>query len=83
MAAPETERPFFGRVDAEKIRFARASRGGQVTPFQPIVLATISAVDGGSVLAVKLRPHREARSLSGLFTLAGFTLLGAAAPWDS
>ena len=80
MESPQTDRPFFGRVDDEKIRFARASRGGQVTPFQPIVLATISAADGGRVMEVKMRPHREARSLSGLFTLTGFALLCASAP---
>ena len=80
MESPETDHPFFGRVDDEKIRIARASRGGQVTPFQPIALISISAAADGSVLEVKLRPHREARSLSGLFMLAGFTLLGAALP---
>ena len=80
MASPETERPFFGRVDPEKIRIARASRGGQVTPFQPIVLVTISEAGDGSVMAVKMRPHREAHSLAGLFTLAGFTLIGASVP---
>ena len=80
MASPKTQLPFFGVVSAERIRIARATRGGQVTPYQPILLATIEPESGGSLLALTLRPHRETRSLSGLFTLAGFVLIGAALP---
>ena len=80
MESPETDHPFFGRVDDEKIRIARASRRGQVTPFQPIVLIAVSATADGSRLEVKLRPHREAVSLSGLFMIAGLTMIGAAIP---
>jgi hypothetical protein len=80
MAAPETSLPFFGLVSDEKIRIARATRGRQVTPFQPILLGTITAADDGSALTLQLRPHREARSLSGLFGVAGFVLIGAALP---
>ena len=80
MESPATERAFFGLVSAEKIRIARASRGRQVTPFQPILLIELSAEQTGSQLNITLRPHREARSLSGVFALAGFTLIGAALP---
>ncbi len=80
MESPETALPFFGLVSAEKIRIARASRGGHVTPFQPILLGTISAAPGGSLLELKLRPHRETKSLSGLFALTGFVMLGSSIP---
>ena len=80
MQSPRTDHPFFGLVNDEKIRIARASRGRQVTPFQPILLGTITAAGSGSTLELKMRPHREARSLSGVFTLAGFVLIGASLP---
>lgn len=80
MESPETPLPFFGLVSEEKIRIARASRGGQVTPFQPILLGTITAASDGSLLTLKLRPHRETKSLSGLFTLTGFIMLGSSIP---
>lgn len=80
MESPETDRAFFGVVRPERIRIARATRGRPVTPFQPILLITITDEQTGSLIDVTLRPHREARSLSGVFALAGFTLIGAALP---
>ncbi|MFT5685734.1 MAG: hypothetical protein ACI8RZ_006688 [Myxococcota bacterium] len=80
MESPQTTLPFFGLVSAEKIRIARASYGGPVTPYQPILLATLSAAGEGSLLELTLRPHRETKSLSGLFAVAGFVLLGASIP---
>ncbi len=80
MDAPQTHRLFFGEVSAERVRIAVASRGRQVTAFQPILRVAITPQDPGSQLDVTFRPHPQTRTLSGLFAVAGFTLIGAAIP---
>ncbi|MEL6349056.1 MAG: hypothetical protein AAFV53_38485 [Myxococcota bacterium] len=81
MDAPKTDRPFFGQIE-ERIRFAVASRGNEVTAFQPILRLTIEpdADNAGSVVQVRLRPHGESRSFAGLFAVFGGTIAIAALP---
>lgn len=80
MASPTTSRPFFGHVSAERIRLAVSNEGRDVTPFQPILLLTLHPDSAGSRLDVKLRPHRQARSFTGLFAGFGALIILAALP---
>lgn len=81
MEAPETALPFFGLVSEGRIRLAVSSRGREVTPFQPILLLNVTDPDdGGSLVEVTLRPHREASSLAGLYAGLGVLIILAAIP---
>ena len=80
MASPKTSRPFFGLVAAERIRLAVSNEGRDVTPFQPILLLSLHPDSTGSRLDVKLRPHRQARSFTGLFAGLGVLVILAALP---
>lgn len=80
MAAPETDRPFFGQMDIERPRIAVASRGQEVTAFQPILRLTLTPTAAGSEISVRMRPHPESRSFAGLFAVFGGTLIVAALP---
>lgn len=82
MEAPDTPLPFFGLVEPGRIRIALSTRGRdrQVTPFQPILLVTVSGAPQGSAVEVTLRPHREASSFAGLFAIIGGMVILAAIP---
>ena len=62
------------------MRIVLASRGQETTPFQPLLLLTLSPEGTGSRVALTLRPHRESGTLSGLFALFGGLLILAALP---
>ena len=79
LRAPDTDRPFFGRVTADRIRVALVHRGIDTSPFQPIVTVELLADGGGSRVELELAPHPNARTLGGVFALGAVLLLGASA----
>ncbi|MEC7949351.1 MAG: hypothetical protein VX265_17420 [Myxococcota bacterium] len=79
LRTPETELPLFGRVEADRIRIALVHRGVDISPFQPIVGVVIEASGRGSLVALHLAPHPNARTFAGAFALCAILLLLAAA----
>jgi hypothetical protein len=74
-----SELPLFGQCTADGFKIAALPRGPDVSPFQPILDGTITALDGGCRVSVEMAPHPGARTFAGLFVLGGGMLLVAAA----
>ncbi len=78
LRSPATERPFFGEIQEERLRFALVPRQDAITPFAAIARGTIVANLGGALLDLRLSPHPDARPFSLLFQGFGLVLgLGA------
>lgn len=79
LRTPETDRAFFGRVKSDSFFLAPVHRGGDVTPFQPLLRGQWSANGTGTVLTATLSPHPHAQSYDIAFHLVGLLLLLGAA----
>ena len=70
LRTPETERAFFGRVTTDGFVVAPVHRGGDVTPFQPLIRGTVAPSDtGGTRLHLHLHPHPHAQAYDIVFTV--------------
>ncbi len=78
LRAPETERPFFGKVGPEEFTIAVIPRGVDVSPYQPILRGRVAGAEEGSVVALTLAPHPGARPLVGVHAVGALLLVGAA-----
>jgi hypothetical protein len=78
LKAPKTERPFFGRVgDEGSFTIAMVPRGERLTPYQPMIHGRVlDEGDSSSRIELKLAPHPQARTYSGVFGLAAL-MVGA------
>jgi hypothetical protein len=77
LRAPKTERDWFGTIEEDRFSIAMIATDGSGTPFQPILRGEVGAQDGGSLIALELAAHPDARAFSVLFVIGGL-LLGAA-----
>ncbi len=77
LRAPTTDRNWFGRVEESTFRVAMVMTDGSGSPFQPILRGAVTAQGEGSLVALELAAHPDARAFSGLFVIGG-VLLGAA-----
>lgn len=76
LRTPETERAFFGRVTTDGFVVAPVHRGGDVTPFQPLIRGTVVPSDGGGTrLHLHLHPHPHAQAYDIVFTVVGVLML--------
>ena len=75
LRAPETERPFFGKVFDDRFHIALVPSTHDVTPFHPIARVQLSAApSGGTLLSAELAHHPNARSFALAFQVGGAAL---------
>lgn len=80
LEAPETEHPFFGKVRPDGFSVALVPHARDVTPFHPIIRATIKpSPDGGSTLDAELAHHPNARTFAPVFLFGAVALAGGVA----
>jgi len=78
LRAPTTERPFFGEIQEERLRFALVPRQDAISPFAAIARGSLVPTPEGARLDLRLSPHPDARPFSLLFQMFGLVLgLGA------
>jgi len=75
LAAPQTDKPFYGKVHSEGFSIAESRFQHQLTPFQPLIHGVKRQGVKGVVFEVTLKPHSKARIMSGLHALGGGMLL--------
>ena len=75
LRAPETERPFFGRIFEDRFHIALVPSPTDVTPYHPIVRATLTPdPSGGTRISAELAHHPNARSFAALFLFGAVAL---------
>lgn len=78
LAAPETDRPLFGKLRGETFSLALVPTKHDITPYHPIVRGRIEPDGSGSRLTVTWAHHPGVREYTGLFAFGGVVLgLGA------
>lgn len=74
METPTTELPWFGEVDAERLRLVAMPDGRGVTPYQPILRGELRPEGAGTALALSLAPHPGQQTWSLPFAMVGSAL---------
>ncbi len=80
LTAPETNRPYFGRVFDDSFHIAAVPSPADVTPFHPILRARLAATaSGGTLITAELAHHPNARTWAPLYLFGAVALGGGAA----
>ena len=75
LAAPTTDRPFFGRIFDDRFHIALVPSPHDVTPFHPIARAVLTEdASGGTRIHAELAHHPNARSFAIVFLGGGIAL---------
>lgn len=80
LQSPDTPLPFHGQVEQASFALTLATRGQQMTPFQPIVHGRVHAASQGSELTLDLRLPKGVATLEWAGKLFAALLILAAAP---
>jgi len=80
LQSPDTSLPFHGRVEPRDVALTLATRGRQMTPFQPIAKGSIQAGETGAQLDLTLRLPAGVSTLEQAGKILAGVLLLAAAP---
>jgi len=75
LEAPETERRLFGKLSDHQFSVAVVPVPTDVTPFHPIIRATVEpSASGGSTIQAELAHHPNARTFAPVYTFGAVTL---------
>ncbi len=80
LQSPATKLPFHGRIENDTLAITLATRGHQMTPFQPILDGTICATHTGSQLDLTLRLPPGVPTLERAGKIAAALFVAAALP---
>lgn len=75
LRAPDTTRPFFGKVREADFSVAMVPHASDITPFHPIIRARVDdGPHGGSLLSAELAHHPNARTFAPLYAFGAVAL---------
>lgn len=77
LRAPETDRGWFGKIEGHSFSIALVVRDKSGSPFEPIMRGKVTPDGDGSLIALDLASHPNARMFSILFTGGGVLLATA------
>lgn len=73
LQAPETDRPFWGKIQENRIRIVQNIPSQNISPYQPIVYLELEEAEKGTEISVLMKPHKDA-SMFALFEWMGAIL---------